>query len=78
MLILKTKSQKIVKDAEVEAENIKKDRILQAKEKFLKLKEEHETTIKDRERKLQSNEDRVRAKEKSFTETERLQKSWIS
>jgi ribonuclease Y len=65
---LKTKSQKIVKDAEVEAENIKKDRILQAKEKFLKLKEEHETTIKDRERKLQSNEDRVRAKEKSFTD----------
>ncbi len=65
---LKTKSQKIVKDAELEAENIKKDRILQAKEKFLKLKEEHEITIKDRERKLQSNEDRVRAKEKSFTD----------
>jgi ribonuclease Y len=65
---LKTKSQKIVKDAEVEAENIKKERILQAKEKFLKLKEEHETTIKDRERKLQSNEDRVRAKEKSHTD----------
>jgi ribonuclease Y len=65
---LKTKSQKLIKDAEVEAENIKKERILQAKEKFLKLKEEHETTIKDRERKLQSNEDRVRAKEKSFTD----------
>jgi len=65
---LKTKSQKLVRDAEVEAENIKKERILQAKEKFLKLKEEHETTIKDRERKLQSNEDRVRAKEKSFTD----------
>ena len=65
---LKTKSQKIVKDAEIEAENIKKDRVLQAKEKFLKLKEEHESTIKDRERKLQSNEDRVRAKEKSFTD----------
>jgi ribonuclease Y len=65
---LKSKSQKLIKDAEVEAENIKKERILQAKEKFLKLKEEHETTIKDRERKLQSNEDRVRAKEKSYTD----------
>ena len=65
---LKTKSQKLIKDAEVEAENIKKERVLQAKEKFLKLKEEHESTIKDRERKLQSNEDRVRAKEKSFTD----------
>jgi ribonuclease Y len=65
---LKSKSQKLVKDAEVEAENIKKERILQAKEKFLKLKEEHETMIKDRERKLQSNEDRARAKEKSLTD----------
>jgi ribonuclease Y len=66
--VLKSKSQKMIKDAEVEAENIKKERILQAKEKFLKLKEEHEVTIKDRERKLQSNEDRVRAKEKSYTD----------
>ncbi|NBR15810.1 MAG: DUF3552 domain-containing protein, partial [Crocinitomicaceae bacterium] len=47
--VLKTKSEKIVKDAEFEAENIKKERILQAKEKFLKLKEEHEANIKDRE-----------------------------
>jgi ribonuclease Y len=65
---LKTRSQKLIKEAEIEAENIKKERILQAKEKFLKLKEEHETTIKDRERKLQSNEDRVRSKEKSYTD----------
>jgi ribonuclease Y len=65
---LKTKSQKLIKEAEVESENIKKERILQAKEKFLKLKEEHETMIKDRERKLQSNEDRVRSKEKSLTD----------
>jgi len=65
---LKTKSQKLIKEAEVEAENFKKERVLQAKEKFLKLKEEHETLIKDRERKLQSNEDRARAKEKSLTD----------
>jgi ribonuclease Y len=65
---LKNKSQKIVKDAELEAENIKKERILQAKEKFLKLKEEHETTSKERERKMQSNEDRLKAKEKTLTQ----------
>jgi ribonuclease Y len=65
---LKNKSQKIVKDAELEAENIKKERILQAKEKFLKLKEEHEATSKDRERKMQSNEDRLKAKEKTLTQ----------
>ena len=65
---LKSKNEKLVKDAEVEAENIKKERVLQAKEKFLKLKEEHEILIKDRERKLQSNEDRSKAKEKTLTE----------
>ena len=65
---LKNKSQKIVKDAELEAENIKKERILQAKEKYLKLKEEHESASKERERKMQSNEDRLKAKEKTLTQ----------
>lgn len=60
---LKGKSQKILKDAEAKAENIKKERILQAKERFLKLKEEHESKIKDRDRRIQSSEDRAKAKE---------------
>ncbi|MFM7473282.1 MAG: ribonuclease Y, partial [Crocinitomicaceae bacterium] len=63
--LLKTKSQKLIKDAEQEAERIKKEKMLQSKENFLKLKEEHEATMKDRERKLQSNEDRARSKEKN-------------
>ncbi len=62
-ITLKGKSQKILKDAEVKAENIKKERILQAKERFLKLKEEHESKIKDRDRRIQSSEDRAKAKE---------------
>jgi len=64
--LLKTKSQKLIKDAEQEAERIKKEKMLQSKENFLKLKEEHEATMKDRERKLQSNEDRARSKEKNL------------
>ncbi|MEN9303017.1 MAG: hypothetical protein RL264_1446 [Bacteroidota bacterium] len=66
--LLKNKSQKLIQEAEITAENIKKERILQAKEKFLKLKEEHEAHIKDRERKMQSNEDRVKAKEKTLNQ----------
>lgn len=66
--LLKKKREVILKEAEVEAENIKKDKIIQAKEKFLKLKEEHEEVIKGRERKLQSNEDRFKAKEKSLSQ----------
>ena len=67
-VMLKSKSEKLIKDAQIEAENIKKEKIFQAKENFLKLKEEHEVTIKDRERRLQSNEDRTRAKEKTITQ----------
>jgi ribonuclease Y len=42
--------------------------MLQAKENFLKLKEEHENNIKERERRAQSNEDRIRGKEKSINQ----------
>ena len=67
-VFLKNKSSQLVREAEVEGENIKKEKILQAKEKFLKLKEEHETTMKDKERRLQSTEDRVKAKEKTLSQ----------
>jgi ribonuclease Y len=67
-VILKSKKDQLIREAELEGENIKKDKILQAKEKFLKLKEEQETNMKDRERKMQSNEDRIRAKEKTLTQ----------
>ncbi len=61
--ILKSKTLKVLKDAEIGAENIKKEKILQAKERFLKLKEEHESKIKERDRRIQSSEDRAKAKE---------------
>ena len=61
--ILKSKTLKVLKDAEIDAENIKKEKILQAKERFLKLKEEHESKIKERDRRIQSTEDRAKAKE---------------
>ncbi len=67
-VILKNKRSQIVKEAELEGENIKKDKILQAKEKFLKLKEEHENTIKEKERRLQSTEDKARAREKTLSQ----------
>jgi len=62
-VVLKSKSQKVIKDAEAKGENIKKERILQAKERFLKLKEEHESKIKERDRRAQSSEDRIKGKE---------------
>jgi ribonuclease Y len=37
----------IIKNAELQAENIKKDRMLEAKEKYLKLKAEFEETVRN-------------------------------
>ena len=38
----KKEAASILKDANFEGENVKKDKILQAKEKFIELKSEHE------------------------------------
>src|ERR1035437_6231958 len=50
-LALKNKSRKIVSEAEAEAEVIRKEKILQAKERFLQLKTEHEKVINEKKRK---------------------------
>ncbi len=65
--LIKKRKEQILKDAEKEGENLKQNKILQAKEKFLTLKEEHEKNIKDRERKLQSSEDRIKSKESTLS-----------
>jgi ribonuclease Y len=67
-VVLKSKREQVIREAELEAENIKKEKILQAKEKFFKLKEEHEIAIKEKERRLQSTEDRAKAKEKTLSQ----------
>lgn len=67
-VVLKGKREQVIREAELEAENIKKEKILQAKEKFFKLKEEHEIAIKEKERRLQSTEDRAKAKEKTLSQ----------
>ncbi|TVZ54841.1 ribonuclease Y [Lutibacter sp. Hel_I_33_5] len=59
----KKEANTILKEAKVEAESIKKDKILQAKEKFIELKSEHEKVILSREKKLGDVEKRIRDKE---------------
>lgn len=53
----------ILKEAKQEAESIKKDKILQAKEKFIELKSEHEKVILSRDKKIADTEKRIRDKE---------------
>ena len=45
---LRKKSKKIISEAEAEAEVLRKEKILQAKERFLQLKSEHEKVINEK------------------------------
>ncbi|MBQ7999161.1 MAG: DUF3552 domain-containing protein, partial [Bacteroidales bacterium] len=62
-VVLKKKKEQILKDAALEGENIKKEKIFQAKEKFLQLKSEHEQFINDRNNQIQQIENKVKQKE---------------
>lgn len=65
---LKSRSRKIIKEAETEAEVIKKDKILQAKEKFLALKAEHEKEVNARNSKVAAAENRIKQREGVITQ----------
>lgn len=59
----KKDASSILKDARTEGEALKKDKILQAKEKFIELKAEHEQVILGRDKKIAEAEKRTRDKE---------------
>ncbi len=59
----KKEAESILKNAKTEGENIKKDKIFQAKEKFLELKAEHEKVIIGKDKKMNEAEKRTRDKE---------------
>lgn len=65
---LGARSRKIIREAEAEAEVIKKDKILQAKEKFLQLKAEHEKEINARNAKIIAAENKLKQKETAFSQ----------
>ncbi|MDR1756813.1 MAG: ribonuclease Y [Culturomica sp.] len=65
---LRRRSENIIKEAEAEAEVIKKDKILQAKEKFLQIKTEHEKQAAIRNNKLQQAESKVKQQETAISQ----------
>ncbi|MCC7301914.1 MAG: ribonuclease Y [Bacteroidia bacterium] len=69
------KAQLKVKEAELEGEKIKNEKILQAKEKFLQLKSEHEKHVNEKNSSIQSAENRIRQKEQTLNQkTEQVQR----
>lgn len=60
---IESRSAHIIKEAKSEAEMIKKDKILEAKEKYLQLKSEHETLTNERNKQIAVAENRTKQKE---------------
>ncbi len=59
----KEKAKLIIKEAEISAENTKKDKILEAKERFLKLKTEFEEEASRKKNQIISNENKLKQRE---------------
>ena len=66
--ILKGKKEEILKNAEAEGEAIKKEKIFQAKEKFLQLKGEHEAYINERNAQALQLENKLKQRELSLNQ----------
>lgn len=68
-------AQKLISDAKSQAENLKKDKLLEAKEEILKLKSEFERESLQKSKIAEQNEQRFRSREQSLNQkSENLQR----
>ena len=67
-LISRYTAANIVKKAEEEAEMIKKNKIVEAKEKFIALKLEHDNTVREQDKRLQQQEQRLQQREQQLNQ----------
>ncbi|MES2645661.1 MAG: ribonuclease Y [Bacteroidota bacterium] len=58
-------SKKILADAQQTAETLKKEKLLEAKEKFVQMRAEHDKEVLERNKKLVESESRIRSQEQS-------------
>src|ERR1051325_2033068 len=74
------RAKAILKDAESDAEVVKKNKILEAKEKFLQLKAEHERHIAEKDKGITIAENRIKQKESALAQkieqTQRKEKEY--
>ena len=65
---LSGRREEIIEKAELEAEQIKQEKIFQAKEKFLQLKSEHEQYINEKNAQIRDAENRIKQKENNINQ----------
>ena len=63
-------AQKIIADGQTKAENLKKEKLLEAKEKFVQLKADHDRDVLQRTQKINESENRIKQKEQSINQKE--------
>ncbi|HSR38894.1 MAG TPA: Rnase Y domain-containing protein, partial [Phnomibacter sp.] len=59
-------AQKMIADAQAAAETLKKEKLLEAKERFVQMKAEHDKEVLERNKKIADTEARVRSLEQSL------------
>jgi ribonuclease Y len=64
----KKQAESILSDAQFKAENLKKERLLEAKEKFVQLKADHDKELLEKNRKINDAENRIKQKEQSINQ----------
>jgi ribonuclease Y len=63
-------ASKILSEAKLKADTLKKEKLLEAKENFVQLKMEHEKEVLQRTQKISETENRIRQKEQSLNQKE--------
>ena len=61
-------AKKIISDAQTASENLKKEKLLEAKEKFVQLKAEHDKEVLEKNRRANDAESRIKQKEQSINQ----------
>jgi ribonuclease Y len=69
-VLTKSRSERIIKEAEAEAENLKQKKMLEAKEKYLNMKADHEKKVAERNAKIQQSETRAQQIENNLKQKE--------
>jgi ribonuclease Y len=66
----KAEAQRMITDGQFQAENLKKEKMLEAKEKFVQMKADHDKDVLQRTQKLNDSENRIKQKEQSINQKE--------
>src|SRR6478735_7509825 len=63
-------ARKTITDAQLVAENLKKEKLLEAKEKFVQMKSAHDREVFEKNKKINDTENRIRQKEQTINQKE--------